>query len=295
MNGATQRVIVGAGDGFERTFLCCRDRGCGLDFVLQLRLLLSNFGNIGVTRGTLFQLFKHRSSFVALTCLLRQPRCLFEDLNSFGWLLDGVEGACQHFHRQQILGVGLEGDLEFAQGGHAIVGIAPLKMDDAGHAGVLGFLAQIEQAVEDLERVVGPAQLHHDFCRSPESFDGLVDVAQTGARVRHPQVRDRVRRVKFHHLFEDVEGVAFTSVLAQPGGHLIVGGQGVAGKAEVDVDLGQPGNDVPVAILKVAGVPTNDAADLLENRDGFDRKTLPVVVFANLLVGCDGLFELLEL
>jgi hypothetical protein len=114
-------------------------------------------------------------------------------------------------------------------------------------------------------------------------------------RVRHPQVGDGVLRVELEDLLEDVEGVSLAPLVPQPRRDLVVGRQGVAGQSQLGVDLGQARDDVAVLGLEMAGVALDDPADLLVDRDGFDREPLTIVVLADPLVGGDGALVLLYL
>ncbi len=85
--------------------------------------------------------------------------------------------------------------------------------------------AVLEEALDDLERVVAAAQLEEDLGRGAESLDGVVDVLDPHERLRQAQVRERVLRVEVDDLAEDVDGVAIAPGTLVAGGHLVVGGE----------------------------------------------------------------------
>jgi hypothetical protein len=227
--------------------------------------------------------------------LLGHPRRFLEHLDGLLRLADEIERSRQRSQRGQILGVGLEAQLQLGQRRQPVVLAVALEVELRGHARVLRLLPVLEQALEHLERIVVPAELDHDVGRLAEALHRLAHVTEPRVGVGHPQVRDRVLRIEVEHLLEDVERIALASLLPQPRRHLVVGGQRIAGQAELGVDLGEPRSDVAVAALEVRGVPLDDAADLLVDRDGLYRESFAVVVLADLLVGGDGLLVLLEL
>ena len=58
----------------------------------------------------------------------------------------------------------------------ASLGLAALEVDLGRDAGELGVGAVLEQPLDDLERVVAPAQLEEDLGRGAEALEGVVDV-----------------------------------------------------------------------------------------------------------------------
>ncbi len=227
--------------------------------------------------------------------LLGDPSGLLENFDGLLGLVDGVEGRRQGREGLQVLRVGLEGNLELAERGHPVVGLVALQVQLAGQAGVFGVGPELQEALQNLEGVVLAPEAQHDPRGLAESFDGLVDLTEPGARVGDPQVGDGVLGIELDDLLEDVERVPFSPLLAQPGSYLVVGRQGVAGQAELGVDLGQARHDVAVAPLEMLGVAPDDAADLLVDRDGLHREAFAVVELADLLVGLDGGFVGVEL
>src|SRR5262249_47623467 len=158
------------------------------------------------------------------------------------------------------------------------------EVDFGGGARELRVGAVLEQALDDLQRVVAPAEAHEDVGRGAELLDGGVDVLDPHERLSKAEVRERVLRVELDDLAEDVDRVAIAVRALVPRRHLVVGGERVAHEAELNVSFGELRDDVAEAVLEVRDVLVNDLADLLEDRDRFRVKALRRVELPDALV-----------
>ncbi len=98
----------------------------------------------------------------------------------------------------------------------------------------------------------------------------------------------RVGRVELHDLAEDVDRLTFAALALQPRRHLVEGGERVARQPELLVELCELRRDVRVLVLELRDVFRDDLADLLVDRDGFEREALARVELADPLVRPDG-------
>src|ERR1051325_7358133 len=131
----------------------------------------------------------------------------------------------------------------------------------------------MQDALDDLERVVAPLEADQELSRRPERVDRVVHRLDAATGFREAQVRQRIGLVESDHAPEYVDGVAIPPRALQSYRGLVVRRERVAGEPELRVDGRELRDDVPVAILELRDVLLDELADLLVNRDGFQRET----------------------
>jgi len=112
---------------------------------------------------------------VGLVLLARQARHFLVDLDGLGFLTDQQEGLSQQAERIQILGIGLEADLQLGQRGHAVIARGLAQVQLGCHAREAWIGIEMQDALDDLERVVAALQVEQELGRRPERLDGLVE------------------------------------------------------------------------------------------------------------------------
>jgi len=100
-------------------------------------------------------------------------------------------------------------------------------------------------------------------------------------------MRERVLRVEPDHLREDVDRLAIAPGTLQTSRDLVVGRKRVARQAELRVDLGQLGHDMPIAVGQVRRMLLDQLADLLVDGDRLEREALRRIVLADAIVRRD--------
>ena len=132
----------------------------------------------------------------------------------------------------------------------------------------------VEQALDDLERVVAAAELHELPGGDPELEHRAVDVLRARQRLGQAQVRQRVGRIEIDDLAEDLDGLLVAVLPLEARRDLVERGERVARQPELLVELGELRRDVRVLVLELRDVPRDDLADLLVDRDRLQREAL---------------------
>ena len=220
---------------------------------------------------------------------------LLEDLDRLRPLTEDVEGAREEAQRLEVARVVLERDLELGERRHPVVGARALEVDLRGEAAELRLRPVLEQALDDLERLVAAAELEQDLRRLAELLDRAVDVAHAHVRVGEAQERERVRRVEVGYLAEDVDDVALATGSGEARRQLVVRRERVAHVAELRVDLRELRDDVAEPVLQVRDVLLDDLADLFVDRERLGEGLLLEVGLTDGLVGRDRVRVLLRL
>ncbi len=247
-----------------------------------------------VAGGTLEQHHQQLLEEVSLLRLVRDAGGLLLHLDGLRGLAKAIERARQEAEGLQILGVRLERDLKLRQRRHRVGRLAALEVNLGREAREARLRPVLEDALDDPQRIVLPADLEEDLGRDGELLGRAVEVADARIGVGQPQVRDRVRRIERDDLLEDVDGVAVAPDDLEAGGHLVVVGERVGAQVELGQQLRELRHDVAEAILQVRGVLLNNLADLLVDRDRLNAEPLDRVVGGYSVVGVDGLGELLD-
>ena len=112
----------------------------------------------------------------------------------------------------------------------------------------------VQQALEDLERVVAPAQLDELPGGDAELEHRAVDVLRARERLGEAQVRQRVGRVELDDLAEDLDGFLVAVLALQARRHLVERRERVARQAELLVELRELRRDVRVLVLELRDV-----------------------------------------
>jgi hypothetical protein len=219
--------------------------------------------------------------------ILGLPSHLLLDLDRLRPLADDDERAREQTERLDVLRVRLEADLQLREREHPVVGLPAREVHLRGETCEADLGAVVEQALEDLERVVVPAELDEDVGRDRKLLDRAVGVLHARQRLREPQVRQRIGRIELDELAEDVDRVAIAPRLLQPRRDLVVRRERIGHETELRVQLRELRNDVSVTVLEVRNVLVDDLADLLVDGDRLERETLLRVVLADALVRRD--------
>ncbi len=221
--------------------------------------------------------------------IARDARHLLLHLDALARLTELAERAREEIERREILRVRLNAELELRERLHPVVRRAALEIELGGEARLCGLGAVVEQALEDLERVVSATELDEQRGGLAELRHCAVGVPRAREGLGEAQVRDRVRRIERDDLAEDVErlGVALLTLVARR--DLVERGERVAHQPELLIELGELRRDVRVPLFEVRHVLLHDLADLLVDRDGLERESLRRVVAADALVGRDRL------
>ena len=90
--------------------------------------------------------------------VLGEARHLLIDLDRFCFLADGGKRPPEQTQGIQILRVRLEADLQLRQRVQAVLWLVAVQVELRRQARVLGILLEVEDALDDLERVITPAQ-----------------------------------------------------------------------------------------------------------------------------------------
>ncbi len=240
-------------------------------------------------RRDLTQVSQQLLEEITALAVARDARHLFVHLDRFGLLPDQRECLREQAERVEILRVRLEADLQLGQRLEAVFASAALQVQLGGHPGIARVELEVQDALDHLERVVTPLEAQQQLCSGPKRLDRFVEALDAATRFRQAQMRQRVLRVEPDHLAEDFDRFAIATRTLQARRHFVVGGERVAGQAELGIDLGQLGHDVPVAIGQIRSVLLDQLADLLVDGDCLEREALRRVILANAIVGRDGL------
>ena len=97
----------------------------------------------------------------------------------------------------------------------------------------------LQQALDDLERVVAPPEPHELPGGDPELDHRAVDVLDARQRLGKAQVRQRVGRIELDNLAKDLDGLRVAVLALQAGGDLVERRERVARQPELLVELGE--------------------------------------------------------
>src|SRR5690606_42070826 len=111
----------------------------------------------------------------------------------------------------------------------------------------------------------------------PERLDRFVQGLHATARLREPQVGQRIRLVEADHLAKHLDRVAVAATALESRGDLVIRRERVARETQLRVDLRQPGHDVSVAIGALRTVLSRQLSHLPGGGAGFEPEALPRV------------------
>jgi hypothetical protein len=243
--------------------------------------------NLFVVAGDVAEVLQEIAEEIELALLARDARHLLLHLERLRLLPDGLERASEQAQRLEITRIGLEADLELGERLQPRLTRAALQVQLRGDAGKARLHPEVQDTLDHLDGVVTPAEPEQELPGAPKKPDGFVQALHPTARLGEPQVRQRVRRIELDHSTENVDGLAIATAALQPGRHLVVGGERVAGQPELRVDLGELRDDMAVAIRELRRVLLDELADLLVDGDGLEREALRRVVLPDAIVRRD--------
>src|SRR5438552_16220710 len=97
----------------------------------------------------------------------------------------------------------------------------------------------MENALDDLQRIVAAVQANQKLGSGPERVDRLVDRLDAATGLREAEMRQRIRRIERDHSPEHIDGVSVPAVALQSGCDLVVRGERVTREAELRVARGE--------------------------------------------------------
>lgn len=236
----------------------------------------------------LLQLRDELAEEIHLARVARDARHLLLHLDGLGRLADLVERLREQRERVEIARVGLEADLQLRERLQAVVRLVAREVELRGDARVRRVGLVVQEALDDLQRVLAAPELHELPGGDAELADRALGVLRARERLGQAQVRQRVGRVELDDLAEDLDGLRVAVLALQARGDLVERGERVARQPELLVELRELRRDVPVALLELGHVLRDDLADLLVDRDGLQGEALARVELPDALVSAHG-------
>jgi hypothetical protein len=225
---------------------------------------------------------------IGLALIAGNFRHLLLDFDPLGRLADRREGARQECEGVEVFRVGLEADLQLCERLHAVVRLIARKIELGRDPGVDGVRPVMEQALDDLERIVPAAEANELRRRETELGDRGLVVLHARERFGEAEVGEWVGRIELDDPPEDVDRLLVLVLPLELGRHLVEGGERVARQTELLVQLRELGRDVPVPLLERRRVFANQLADLFVDGDRFEREPLRRIELSDPLVRADG-------
>jgi hypothetical protein len=241
-----------------------------------------------VVRRRSLELLEELLEQLRLPLLAGDLRHLLLNFDPLARLADRREGAREEREGVEILRVRLEADLQPRQRLHAVVLLVAREVKLGRDPRVHGVGAVMEQALDDLQRIIPAAETNELRRGEAELGDRGLVVLHSRQRLGEAQVGERVGGIELDDLAEDVDRFLVLVLPLEAGRHFVEGGEGVAGQPELLVELGELRRDVPVALFELRRVLRDQLADLLVDGDRFEREPLARVELSDPLVRADG-------
>jgi hypothetical protein len=240
-----------------------------------------------VARGELLQAGQDLVEQLRLAAVARDARHLLLDLDPLAGLPDEVERLGEEAQRVEVARVGLEADLQLAEGLQAVVRLVAGEVQLRGDARVRRVRLVVEQPLGDLQRVVAAPELHELPGGDGELADGAVRILRARESLREAKVRQGIGGVEVDDPPEDVDRLGVAVLTLEAGRNFVEGRERVARQPELLVELGELRRDVRVPVLELGDVFRDDLADLLVDRDGLQGEALARVELPDPLVRPD--------
>jgi len=132
----------------------------------------------------------------------------------------------------RIARIGLETELQLRQRLHPVGLLAAREVELRGDARLREVRLVVEQALEDLQRVVAAPQLEQLRGGGAELLDRRVHVLDARERLGEAQVGQGIGGIELDDLPEDVDRLAVALLALQACRDLVEGGERVARQAE---------------------------------------------------------------
>ena len=146
----------------------------------------------------------------------------------------------------------------------------------------------MEQSLEDLDRVVASSDARELRARGLELHHRAFDVLHAAEGLRQAKVRKRVRGIELDDPTEHFDRFLIALLALEARRDFVEGRERVARQTELLIEIRELRCNVPVFLFEMRDVLRDDLADLLVDRDRFEREALVRVQLSDGLVRRDG-------